>query len=493
MQKLTNLSYLFIIFVAGLLFSCKTQSGDELLLQGIMKNRIGGTQYTENINGDTVIFEVADKKYSLKGYFSQVADYKVVSLYETDNTLGRYLTAVFAQEGGVLQSVFENELENGKLDTITDLNKDKVDEIILQYYDHMAEGYESELEIYARQGTQKYKQIGFIAPNNYRGPAFPKISSTAELLQVGDYTWLFVNTQESNMVNGETTQKISEIFYMVTTLGELQTQYANLLILNNDPLIFKYQQDNFWGIYRRAGEKIKSQPLNFLNGFADMLTIPGKTQHILPAEYTEILAPSEGLIPVKNREDEWGFVNLKGEPVVDCKYVGVSKFENGKAVVRNEEEWRKAYRYIDTVGNDLGLFFDKIVGNDCIEARLTISDESGERNSTHYLSNCPDGVISVLYQGWESSSGKAFYPDARIEDVITRSADKHPDFSDMLKKFDGSTLEYTKDEYTFKVDVVQGGGSILKVSFSKSSDMGGGSIQFDVIDNGVMVNTSSGM
>ncbi|HUX97520.1 MAG TPA: WG repeat-containing protein [Bacteroidales bacterium] len=490
-----DIASILTILSAGLMFSCKSQAGDELLLQGIMKNRISNldnTKYTEKKNGDTVTFEVADKRYSLKGYFSQVADYKVVSLYETDNTLGKYLTAIFAHEGGFWQSVFENELENGKLDTIIDLNKDKVDEIILQPYEHMTEGYESKLGIYARKESQKYTQIGLIAPVNYRGPAFPKISSTAELLQVGDYTWLFVNTQESDKVNGEPVQKNTGIFYMVTTLGGLETLYADLLILNRDPLIFKYQQDNLWGIFRRDVDEIKSKPLNFMDGFKDMLTISRKTREILPSEYTEILLPSEGLIPVKNREDAWGFVNLKGELVVDCKFLGVSEFENGKAVVRDEEEWRKAYHYIDTTGNDLGLFFDKIYGNDCIEARLTISNESGERFSEQNLSNCPDGVISVHYQGWEWSSGEAYYPGARLEDVIARSADNYPDFSYMLKKFDGSSLEYTKDEYTFKVDVVQGGGSILNVSFSKSSDMGGGSIEFEVRDNGVMVSTSYG-
>jgi hypothetical protein len=410
-----NLSILFAILASGLLFSCKSNSGNDLFVQGIMKNRMNNlshTKYTENKNGDTTIFEVADKGYSLKGTYSQVADYKLVTLFETDNAYSRYLSAIFANEGGAWQSVFENELEDGKLGTIKDLNKDNVNEIILQFYEHVVSGYESKLGLYSRKGSEKYKQIGFVAPNYYRGNAYNILTSTVELLQVGDYTWLFVKTLETGKENGEPIQKKSDILYIITTLGELETLYANLLILNSDPLIFKYQQDNLWGIYSRDGDEIKSTPLNFMNGFSDMLTISGKTKEILPPEYTEILSASEGLIPVKNKEDSWGFVNMNGEWVIDCKYNGVSKFENGRAVVKipGDTAWRKAYYIIDNKGNEQGLFFDKIEGNNCVEARLTMSDESGEKYSEYSLSNCPDGVMSEHYSGWEWSSGKAFYP-----------------------------------------------------------------------------------
>jgi hypothetical protein len=67
---MNNLYSLVIILTAGLLFSCKSQSGDELLLRGIMKNRMGNhnyTKYTESKNGDTLKFEVADKVFCLKG------------------------------------------------------------------------------------------------------------------------------------------------------------------------------------------------------------------------------------------------------------------------------------------------------------------------------------------------------------------------------------------------------------------------------------------
>jgi hypothetical protein len=71
--------------------------------------------------------------------------------------------------------------------------------------------------------------------------------------------------------------------------------------------------------------------------------------------------------------------------------------------------------------------------------------------------------------------------------------DKYPDYSEVLKKFDGNSVEYKKDEYTYKVEVVKAGdGKITSVSFGKESDMGGGSIQFELTENGVMVSTSSG-
>jgi hypothetical protein len=64
----------------------------------------------------------------------------------------------------------------------------------------------------------------------------------------------------------------------------------------------------------------------------------------------------------------------------------------------------------------------------------------------------------------------------------------------MIKKFDGNSVEFKKDEYTFKVEVIKAGdGKITSASIGKESDMGGGSIQFEVTENGVMVSTSFGM
>jgi hypothetical protein len=360
---------LFVIFTAGLLFSCKSQSGDELLFQGIMKNRMSDlkySKYTESKNGDSVKFVVADKEFFLQGKYSQIKDYKVVSLYQADNESGKYLTAIFANEEGVCQSVFENELEAGKLDTIIDLNKDNVNEIILQYYERNSDGYESRLGLYAKKGSLKYTKIGDIAPSYFRGSAYNNGFSTAELLQVNDYNLLFVNTQKSDpSENNLGNQKDSGFFYRVTTAGILEKLNADELVLTREPLLFKYQKDGLWGIYSRVGNGIVKKESHYLAGPVNLLTGLSKTKEILPAEYIEILAASEGLIPVQNKNHlAWGVINLNGDFVVNCMYNGISKFENGRAVVqiRGEADWRKAYQYVDTKGNELGSFFEKNPG-----------------------------------------------------------------------------------------------------------------------------------
>ncbi len=484
------LTYLSIFFATWLLFSCSSPSEDEKILLGFMKDRMNNLAYTaykESKIGDTVLFEVADKGFFLKGKLSWIGDYEVVTLHETEKDSSKYLSAIFAKENDVWQSVFENDLEPGKLDTIIDLNSDDKNEIIMQYYKRNATGFESKLVVYAKKEGQKYLPIGEIAPNYYRS-ANKKVSSTVELLQVADYTRLFVNTMEfDSLANNNENQRQVSSFYLVTTLGELQQEYTIEPILSREPLLLKVSQDNFWGIYSRIGEVVSNKPLNFMIGFADMLTSSNKTEQVLPAEYTEILTASEGLIPVKNKDGAWGFVNLKGKLVVECKYTGVSKFDKGKAVfqVQGENDWRKAYRYIDTKGKELGLFFDKISGKDCIESNV-IESSTSSRN----LKNCPNGDMYRQTSGETWGGSDTFYTNASLEDIIAKYAKMESEYSAMIKKVDAidNNMEYTEDGYTFSISIERlDNNTMEKVICAKNSDMNGGSIEFEVDGTGVMV------
>jgi len=453
--------------------------------------------YTETKNDQTVQFESKDKQFILEGSLKQVDDYKVITMNVNSIEIKSYLlSAILAKEGGVWQSVFENEVEFGKLDTILDLNNDNVPEIILQKYERNKIGYESKLVIYAKKDAQKYLAIGEIAPNYYRGSDNKKATSTVKLLQVEDYKKLYVNILETDSVtNNKDNQKRVSSFYLVTTLGELNQEFADQLILSSEPLAFKVSQDNFWGIYCKVGDEVLSKPVKLMDGFADILTSSGETRQILPTEYTEILPSSEGLIPVKNKDGSWGFVNLKGEFAVECKYTGVSKFDRGKAVVliSGEDDWRKAYRYIDNKGKELGLFFDKISGKECIDLRLTISSELGERLSEHELSNCPNGVMSVNYQGWEWSSGKTFYPNVSIEQLIVQLANTNDEFANIYKKFNGNATEYNDGDYTISITIEKDNdGKITSVNFNRDSDYEGSSRKFDRKETGVMISKSHG-
>lgn len=494
-----NLFSLFLILAAVILFSCTKSSDGEEFLRGLMKNRMNNLSYeayTESKNGDTIKFEVVDKGFSMKGIFRRIADYEVVTINEDINKTNTYCTAVFSQENGVWQSVFDNELEPGILDTIIDLNSDGKNEIIIQFYERRATSFDSRLVIYAKKEAQKYKSIGTIAPNRNNGNAYNKVSSTVELLQLNDCTMFYVNTLELDAKeNNKENQKLTTSFYLVTKSGELTQDLTPERVLSKEPLLFKVSQDNLWGIYSSVNDIAINKAINLIDGPMPKTKLT-KTKEVLPIEYSEILLPSEGLIPIKNRDSAWGIINYKGEFIVNCKYKGISKFENGKAVVQilGEEDWRKTYQNIDANGKELGLFFDKIEGSDCVEARLTVSSESGEKFSEHSLRNCPNGVMSVHYKCWEWSSGEAYYPGAKLEDVITLSAEKYPDFSGMLKKFDGNSVEYIPlDECTFSVKVTKASdGSVKDVFFTLGECGTFGSIRFEVKDYGVMVSTTVG-
>jgi archaellum component FlaC len=175
---------------------------------------------------------------------------------------------------------------------------------------------------------------------------------------------------------------------------------------------------------------------------------------------------------VRNNDNKWGYINEKGELAIECQYEGVSSFENDKAVVKSsdDEDWQKNYRFIDSKGNDLGLFYGQIDGTSCSSATVVKSHIDGEQYSEHHLSNCPDGVRSVEYMGYNYSGGETYYPNVNIEQLVAKLAKTDNDFGPIYKKFDGNSLEFKDGDINISITVNKNTeGIITSVSFSKSS------------------------
>lgn len=224
-------------------------------------------------------------------------------------------------------------------------------------------------------------------------------------------------------------------------------------------------------------------------------TVENKADENLLTQYLENLPPSEGLTPVRNSDNKWGYINEKGELVVECQFEGAGSFKNGKVVVKisSDEDWQKNYHYIDSIGNDHGLFFSQIDGTNCAEASVVISDIAGEQKWTHFLLNCPDGVRSIEYQGWEWSSSKTFYPNVTIEQHIAKQDTTDEEFGSIYKKFDGNSVEYKDGDYNISITVNKNSeGIITSVTFSKRDDFHSNTITFELKENGVEVSSSFG-
>ena len=70
----------------------------------------------------------------------------------------------------------------------------------------------------------------------------------------------------------------------------------------------------------------------------------------LTSDWKSITGFSHGLAGVKGQTDKWGFINKKGELIIDYKYSNVKAFEYEKAnVTLDGKEWF----YIDRVGNKI--------------------------------------------------------------------------------------------------------------------------------------------
>lgn len=209
-------------------------------------------------------------------------------------------------------------------------------------------------------------------------------------------------------------------------------------------------------------------------------------------QYKQSLPPSEGYIAVLNKDGKWGYVNNDGKVRIECHYEGVSSFKNGKAVVKisSEEDWQTTYHYIDANGNDLGLFFRQIDGTSCDEATVAISDILVQ---TDFLRNCPDGVMSVYYEGDEGSSGVTFYPNVNIEQLIAKLAKTDNEFGPFYKKFDGSSLEFKDGDFNMYITVNKDAeGIVTSINFSRNYHSMGAHKTFTPKGTGVMVSEGTG-
>ena len=87
----------------------------------------------------------------------------------------------------------------------------------------------------------------------------------------------------------------------------------------------------------------------------------------------------EGFAWVK-KDGKWGYINTKGEQIVECKFDSVGNFSEGFAIVKKDGKWgyinTKGYPvFFDKGKNKIEVFFDKVI------------DRS---NNTFYLSRLGD-------------------------------------------------------------------------------------------------------
>jgi len=470
-----NLHIVFTsILVIGLLISCSSEENYEDLLRKIMVQRIESMKALSEIpfkdtiieNGDVFFgIETDAEHYNLRGNYHRRNDFLEFRLYEVywDGVSEGSLTALYKNEDGNWVSAFTEPLVNGSLDTIIDLNYDKVYEVIMKERSSSSHGKDpcEKLVLYGQKNSTLLEEVGILAE---------RISSENKL--VTDYSISFDTGSDgvTILVYTATGEDLSENSTQMDLTHRFKWETPILTDLNKAELpmsdsLLKFNQDGLWGL-------------------------KGQNGVVIPPLYNDILDISEGMIALQ-KEDLWGFADVTGKIVIPCQYRGVSAFTNGKAVVRIKgyEDWQTAFKFIDNKGIDIGLFFSQVSGTQCIEEKVTgFSDKEWAE-----LKNCPNGIQSIKNPYEEGENEMTFYPNTTIENIITIISSDEGTFSEILKKFNGTPLEFTEEGKKYSLNLEKDlDGKLIKVYLKYEMETFIKTISFEQTNNGVFVteNTS---
>ena len=103
-----------------------------------------------------------------------------------------------------------------------------------------------------------------------------------------------------------------------------------------------------------------------------------KGEQIVECKFDSYSNFNEGFAAVK-KDGKWGYINTKGEQIVECKFDGARSFNEGFALVKKDGK----YGYINTKG--YLVIFDKS------KNEIEVVDKAIDRsNNTFYLSRLGD-------------------------------------------------------------------------------------------------------
>jgi len=109
---------------------------------------------------------------------------------------------------------------------------------------------------------------------------------------------------------------------------------------------------------------------------------------------------SEGLLPVR-KEGKYGYVNVKGEVTIPCKYVYAAPFSEGKAIVRLEDA-ESGLRCIDKQGKELFRIQDDVcdIGEFHDGMLAVYTDDGGFASAYGFIDETGKLVIPCDYFGY---------------------------------------------------------------------------------------------
>lgn len=149
---------------------------------------------------------------------------------------------------------------------------------------------------------------------------------------------------------------------------------------------------------------------------------------------------SDGLLPVR-KEGKYGYVNVKGEVTIPCKYVYAAPFSEGKAIVRLEDV-ESGLRCIDKQGKELFRIQDDVcdIGEFHNGMLAVYTDDGGFASAYGFIDETGKLVIPCKYFGYfERRDISGVYPFSEGYTYLGKEGDQ-PHFVD--KKGVASSFPY---------------------------------------------------
>ena len=130
----------------------------------------------------------------------------------------------------------------------------------------------------------------------------------------------------------------------VVKLGE----YEDCLLLGKGLIAVK-KENGFYGVMDRSGKFVFSDEYEYIGKYCEGLARVRYGEKIFFTDLNGIRISDksfqdaydfqEGKAAVRADNGLWGFINNKGDVVIDCKFHGVNDFSEGLAAVRISDQW----------------------------------------------------------------------------------------------------------------------------------------------------------
>ena len=150
-----------------------------------------------------------------------------------------------------------------------------------------------------------------------------------------EHKWGFINTKGEKVIE----YKFDDACNFSKGLAEVQINNKTYKVNINGDFIVLDENKNRIEISRdfdcvsnfkeHLALAVKYDKYGFVN-------IEGK--EIIECKFDEANDFNEGLASVK-RDGKWGFINIRGEQVIECKFDDVGRFSEGLARVKKDRKW----------------------------------------------------------------------------------------------------------------------------------------------------------